>query len=59
MQLDVGYKIPVWGIFFGPQLSYKVYTYSKLKTDGGAAQSISPKLEDAGVEPSLIFYYFF
>lgn len=59
MQLDVGYKIPIWGIYFGPQLSYKIYTYGKLKTDSGAAQSISPKLEDAGVEPSLIFYYFF
>ena len=59
MQLDLGYKIPIWGIHFGPQLSYKVYTYGRLKTDSGSAQSISPKLEDAGVEPSLIFFYFF
>lgn len=59
MQLDLGYKIPLWGFLFGPQLSYKIYTYGKLKTDGGAANSISPKLEDSGVEPSLVFYYFF
>lgn len=59
MQLDLGYKIPLWSFLFGPQLSYKIYTYNKLKTDGGAAESISPKLEDTGVEPSLVFYYFF
>ncbi len=59
MQLDVGYKIPLWGIFFGPQLSYKMFTYEKLSTDSGAAEKISPKLEDTGLEPSLVLFYFF
>jgi hypothetical protein len=58
MQLDVGYKIPLWSFIFGPQLSYKMYTYGKLKTDGKEAETISPKLEDTGVEPSLVFFYF-
>jgi hypothetical protein len=58
-QLDVGYKIELWGFWFGPQLSYKLYTYNKLTTDGGAASSISPKLEESNLEPSLAVYFFF
>lgn len=59
MQLDLGYKIPIWGGFFGPQLSYKTYTYGKLSTNGGAANSISPKMKESNFEPSLTFFYFF
>lgn len=58
-QLDVGYKIELWKMWFGPQLSYKKFEYKKLTTDGGAEQSISPKLEDTAVEPSLVFFFFF
>lgn len=59
MQLDLGYKIPIWGIYFGPQLSYKMFTYTKLKTDGGEATSLSPKLEDTSLDPSLVFVILF
>jgi hypothetical protein len=58
-QLDVGYKIQLWELWFGPQLSYKKFIYSKLTTDGGASESISPKLEDTGLEPSLVIFFFF
>lgn len=53
-QLDAGYKIPLGGGFFGPQLSYKTYTYSKLDEN-----SISPKLKETGIEPSLTYFFFF
>jgi hypothetical protein len=59
MQLDFGYKIQLWKVLFGPQLSYKTFTYSKLSTDGGAKDSISPKLKETGFEPSLTAFYFF
>ncbi|MBX9767219.1 MAG: autotransporter outer membrane beta-barrel domain-containing protein [Bdellovibrionales bacterium] len=59
LQLDFGYKIPLWGFFFGPQISYKKFSYDKLSTDGAASSSISPKLEETSVEPSLVLYYFF
>lgn len=59
MQLDTGYKIPLWGGFFGPQLSYKNFTYGTLSTNGGAASSISPKLKESNFEPSLVFFYIF
>ena len=59
LQADIGYKIELGKIYFGPQLSYKKYTYGKLSTDGGAETSISPKLEDSGVEPSLVLFLFF
>lgn len=58
-QLDLGYKIPIWGIHFGPQISYKLFTYNRLSTDGGAATSISPKLEDLNFDPSITVFYFF
>ena len=58
-QLDLGYKIPLWGFYFGPQLSYKKFSYSKLSTNGGSAASISPKLEESAIEPSIAFFYFF
>lgn len=59
MQLDLGYKIPLWGFFFGPQISYKKFTYEKLSTDGSATSSISTKLEETNLEPSLVLTYFF
>lgn len=58
-QLDLGYKISFLGFLFGPQLSYKSYSYGKLSTDGGAADSITPKLEESNLEPSIAFYFFF
>ena len=58
-QVDVGYKIPLWGLFLGPQISYKKFSYGNLSTDGGSASSISPQLEETSVEPSLAIYYFF
>lgn len=58
-QVDLGYKIPLWQIYFGPQLSYKKYTYDKLGTNGASSASISPKLVEDNLEPSLVFYYFF
>jgi len=59
LQLDLGYKIELWKMWFGPQISYKKYMYNKLATDGGSAESISPKLEDTALEPSLVFFFFF
>lgn len=58
-QIDLGYKIPLWGFFVGPQLSYKMFTYDELVTNGGSAAGINPKLEDTKLEPALVFYYFF
>lgn len=58
-QVDLGYKIPIWGVFFGPQLSYKLLEYSKLSADGGPSESISPKLKETGYEPSVVLYWFF
>lgn len=59
MQFDIGYKIQLGGIFFGPQLSYKIFTYKKLSTDDGAEASISPALKDSAIEPSIVLYWFF
>lgn len=59
MQLDFGYKIALGPVLFGPQLSYKSFEYSKLSTDGGAEDTISPKLKETGFEPSLVAFYFF
>lgn len=59
LQLDLGYKIELWKMWFGPQLSYKKFTYNKLSTDGGSADSISPQLEDSALEPALVFFFFF
>lgn len=59
LQLDLGYKIPLWGFFIGPQISYKLFTYDELVTNGGTSASITPKLEDKKLEPALVFYYFF
>lgn len=59
VQLDAAYKIPIWGFHFGPQLSYKIFTYEKLSTNGGTAEKISPKLEDSALEPSIVLFYFF
>jgi hypothetical protein len=58
-QFDLGYKIPIWGVFFGPQLSYKLLEYSKLSTDGSSSESISPKLKESGLEPSVVLHWFF
>ncbi len=59
MQFDIGYKMPIWRIFCGPQLSYKSYVYSKSSVDGAAKSTISPKLEETNLEPSLVIHYFF
>lgn len=58
-QADLAYKFPVWGMYVGPQLSYRLYTYDKLSTNGSSSQSITPKLEESSLEPSLTFYFFF
>ena len=59
-QLDVAYKIPIWDVFFfGPQLSYKSLTYSTLSSNAGDFESISPKMEEKGIEPSIVLYWFF
>lgn len=58
-QADIAYKFPIWGMHVGPQLSYRLYTYDKLSTNGGSSQSIAPKLEESTFEPSLTFYFFF
>lgn len=59
MQFDIGYKIPLGKVVFGPQISYKLYSYSKVSIDGGQSASASPKLEESNLEPSLVLYYFF
>lgn len=59
LQLDLGYKIEFAGFWFGPQISYKAFTYGKLSTDGSATDSISPKLEDSSLDPSLTIFFFF
>lgn len=59
LQLDLGYKIELWKTYFGPQISYKKFEYKKLAVDGGSEDSISPKLEDSSLEPSLVFFFFF
>lgn len=59
IQVDLGYKIPIWGFFFGPQLSYKSYTYGKLSTDGGNKTAIDPKLQESNLEPSIVAHVYF
>lgn len=55
-QLDVGVILPLGSVSIGPQLSYKTFTYKKLKSNGGSSSSISPAFKDDKLEPQLTIW---
>ena len=58
MQADIGFRFPVWGLIAGPQLSYKIFTYSKLSQNGGES-TLTPPLKETKLEPYFALWFFF
>lgn len=58
-QLDAGLKIPLWGFWISPQLSYKYFSYAKLVSSTSGESTLSPELSVEKIDPSLGLWFFF
>ncbi len=56
-QFDLGLKFPLWGVQFGPMISYKLYTYSDIS--GSTNQTLSPAFKETKLDPTLAIWIFF
>lgn len=56
-QLDLGFKFPLWGVQFGPLMSYKYFSYSKITS--GSPQALNPEFKETKLDPSLAIWIFF